>query len=241
MIGKTVSHYKILGELGRGGMGEVYLAEDTRLGRRVALKFLAPLGDEEASRRFVHEAKIAASLNHPNICTIHEIDEADGRYFIVMEHVEGRSLKETITGDGLLDIEKTSDIAMQVALGLQAAEEKGIVHRDIKPANIMISAGDRAKIMDFGLARARGGTLLTREGTTLGTVAYMSPEQAGGGKIDRRTDLWSLGVVLNEMMTGRRPRRADRRSQKDQPGIGAARSGGDALRALPRRLEPGRR
>ncbi len=204
MIGKTISHYKIVEEIGRGGMGVVYRAEDTKLNRTVALKFLTAVGDDEDRARFVHEAKAAASLNHPNICTIHEIDEVEDQYFIAMEHIEGRSLKERIAS-GPLGIDEAVDIAMQVARGLQAAEEKGIVHRDIKSANIMITPRGEAKIMDFGLAKAAGGTQLTREGTTLGTVAYMSPEQVRGERIDRRTDIWSLGVVLYEMVAGRRP------------------------------------
>jgi serine/threonine protein kinase/tetratricopeptide (TPR) repeat protein len=210
MIGKTISHYKILEEIGRGGMGVVYKAEDTKLGRTVALKFLSPhaVGDDEDRARFIHEAKAAASLNHPNICTIHEINEVEYQYFIAMEHVEGRSLKGMIAS-GPLGIDEAVDIAMQVARGLQAAEEGGIVHRDIKSANIMITPRGEAKIMDFGLAKAAGRTQLTREGTTLGTVSYMSPEQARGEEVDRRTDIWSLGVVLYEMVTGRRPFRGD--------------------------------
>lgn len=210
MIGKTISHYKIIEEIGHGGMGVVYKAGDTKLGRTVALKFLSPhtVGDDEDRARFIHEAKAAASLNHPSICTIHEIDEVEDQYFIAMEHVEGLSLKEMIAS-GPLGIDEAVDVAMQVARGLQAAGEKGIVHRDIKSANIMITTRGEAKIMDFGLAKAAGGTQLTREGTTLGTIAYMSPEQARGEEVDRRTDIWSLGVVLYEMVTGRRPFRGD--------------------------------
>jgi len=206
MIGKTVSHYKILEKLGRGGMGVVYLAEDTKLHRKVALKFLPPefTRDAEAKERFSHEAQAAAALNHPNICTIFEIDEVEDQYFIAMEHVEGRSLKEMIAS-GPLGIEEAVDIAMQVARGLQVAEEKGIVHRDIKSSNIMITPNGEAKIMDFGLAKVVGATQLTKEGTTLGTVAYMSPEQTRGEGLDRRTDIWSLGVVLYEMIVGRQP------------------------------------
>ncbi len=204
MIGKTISHYKIIEEIGRGGMGVVYKAEDTKLDRTVALKFLTAVGDDEDRARFVQEAKAAASLNHPNICTIFEIDEVEDQYFIAMEHVDGRSLKEMIAS-GPLGIDEAVDIAMQVARGLRAAEEGGIVHRDIKSANVMITRRGEAKIMDFGLAKAAGGTQLTREGTTLGTVAYMSPEQVRGERIDRRTDIWSLGAVLYEMLAGRRP------------------------------------
>ena len=208
MIGKTISHYKILEELGRGGMSVVYRAEDTKLERTVALKFLGQVIDREGRERFIHEAKAAASLSHPNICTIHEIDEADGRYFIAMEHIEGMSLKDRIAS-GPLGMEEAVDIAMQIASGLQAAHDGGIVHRDIKSANIMITPHGEAKIMDFGLAKGAGATQLTREGTSIGTVAYMSPEQARGDRVDRRTDIWSLGVVVYEMITGRQPFKGD--------------------------------
>ena len=206
MIGKTISHYKILEELGRGGMGVVYLAEDTKLDRKVALKFLPPeLGrDKDAKERFVHEAKAAAALNHANICTVHEIDEHEGRMFIAMEYVGGSSLKEAVA-NAPLALERSVDVAIQIAQGLVEAHEKGIVHRDIKPANIMVTSRGGVKIMDFGLAKLRNQVGLTKEGTTLGTVGYMSPEQARGGDVDRRTDIWSLGAVLYEMITGRVP------------------------------------
>ena len=205
MIGETISHYKILEELGRGGMGVVYKAEDTKLGRTVALKFLSSrvLGAEEEKVRFLHEAQAAAALSHPNICTIHEIDESEGHSFIAMECVEGRSLKEKIES-GPLKLDDAVDYAMQMAGALQEAHDKKVVHRDIKPANIMITKG-RVKIMDFGLAKAAGRTQLTKEGTTLGTISYMSPEQARGDDVDHRTDIWSLGVILFEMVTGRQP------------------------------------
>jgi TolB-like protein/tRNA A-37 threonylcarbamoyl transferase component Bud32/Flp pilus assembly protein TadD len=210
VIGKIISHYRILEELGRGGMGVVYKARDTKLGRTVALKFLSPqiLGAEDEKARFLHEAQAAASLSHPNICTIHEIDEYEERSFIAMECVEGKSLRSLIEA-GPLKLELAVDIAMQTAAGLQEAHEKGIIHRDIKPANIMITPKGRVKIMDFGLAKAAGRTQLTKEGTTIGTIGYMSPEQARGEEVDRRTDIWSLGVILYEMVTGRRPFEGD--------------------------------
>jgi serine/threonine protein kinase/tetratricopeptide (TPR) repeat protein len=206
MIGKTLSHYRILEKLGEGGMGVVYKAEDTRLKRNVALKFLNPqtIGTDEDKARFTHEAQAAAALNHPNICTIYEIDEADGRLFIAMELIKGRSLKEKIA-EGPIRLDEVLDISIQVAEGLNSAHMQGIVHRDIKPANIMAAPGGQVKIMDFGLAKTRGRTRLTQTGSTLGTVSYMSPEQARGAEVDDRTDLWSLGVVLYEMLTGRLP------------------------------------
>ncbi len=210
MIGKTISHYKIVEELGRGGMGVVYKAKDTKLGRTVALKFLSPqvLGAEDDKARFLHEAQAAAALSHPNICTIHEIDEFEGQSFIAMECIEGESLRSMIEA-GPLKLELVIDIAMQTAAGLQEAHEKGIVHRDIKPANIMVTPKGRIKIMDFGLAKAAGRTQLTKEGTTIGTIGYMSPEQARGEEVDSRSDIWSLGVILYEMVTGRQPFRGD--------------------------------
>jgi tetratricopeptide (TPR) repeat protein/predicted Ser/Thr protein kinase len=210
MVGKTVSHYKIRRELGSGGMGVVYEAEDTKLRRTVALKFITLQGIEgpEEKARFTHEAQAAASLSHPNICTVHEIDEADGRLFMAMEYVEGESLKERIAR-GPLKIDEALDIAVQIAQGLDAAHAKGIIHRDVKPGNIMVEASGLVKIMDFGLAKLSGRSRLTRTGTTLGTVAYMSPEQARGAEADRRSDIWSLGAVLYEMVTGRTPFRGD--------------------------------
>jgi TolB-like protein/predicted Ser/Thr protein kinase len=206
MVGKTTSHYKIIEKLGEGGMGVVYRAEDVKLGREVALKFL-PLEwtrDKDARARFLREAQAAAALNHPNIGTVHEIDEAEGRVFIAMELVEGDDLK-TRLASGPIALDEALAIGADIADGLAAAHAKGIVHRDIKPANIMLTEHGRAKIMDFGLARLAGTTDLTRTGTTLGTVAYMSPEQARGDEVDHRTDLWSLGVVLYEMLTATRP------------------------------------
>jgi serine/threonine protein kinase/cytochrome c-type biogenesis protein CcmH/NrfG len=207
MIGKIISHYRILEKLGEGGMGVVYRAEDTKLGRAVAIKLLPQHlgGDDEAKRRFIQEAKAASALDHPNICTIHEIDETkDGRIFMVMALYEGRTVKEHL-GQGPLDIARAVDIATGVARGLERAHERGIVHRDIKPANIMVASDGLVKIMDFGIAKLAGEATITRTGSSIGTVAYMSPEQASGGAVDHRTDIWSLGVFLYEMLTGRRP------------------------------------
>jgi len=210
MIGQTISHYKILEKLGEGGMGVVYKAEDLKLKRIVALKFLPSfiMASEAEKRRFVHEAQAAAALNHPNVCTIYEIEEVEGKSFIALEFVEGQSLKAKIEA-GPLKLEETLNIAIQVAEGLQAAHEKKITHRDIKPANIMLTSKGQVKIMDFGLAKLAGRTVLTKEGSTLGTVNYMSPEQTKSEEVDHRTDIWSLGVVLYEMITGRSPFRGD--------------------------------
>jgi len=206
MIGKTISHFKILKKLGEGGMGVVYKAEDTKLDRHVALKFLPEqaLGKEEEKKRFIREAQAAAVLNHSNICTVHEIDESEGLSFIAMEYVEGQSLKEK-TDSGPFKLDEAMEIAMQVSEGLHKAHNEGVVHRDIKSANIMVTDEGQAKIMDFGLAKLVGSTLVTKEGTTLGTIAYMSPEQSRGEEVDYRTDIWSLGVVLYEMVTGQLP------------------------------------
>ena len=210
MIGKTVSHYRIIEKLGEGGMGVVYKAEDTKLKRTVALKFLPPelTRDPEAKARFVHEAQAAAALSHQNICTIHEIDEFEGQSFIAMECYEGETLKERIAR-GPLPLEQVIDITQQIVQGLAKAHEQDIVHRDVKPANIFITHDGLVKVVDFGLAKLAGQTRLTRTGTTLGTVAYMSPEQARGDVADHRTDLWSLGVVLFEMLTQRLPFRGE--------------------------------
>ncbi|MBN2354802.1 protein kinase [candidate division KSB1 bacterium] len=267
MIGKKVSHYKVLEKIGAGGMGVVYKAEDTRLKRTVALKFLPPemTCDHDAKKRFTHEAQAASALQHTNICTIHDINETDdGQMFIVMDHYKGRTLKEILaeaadrrvvqereesgipplekvgtgasgpgegkvgnirpvqpseTGDrgtaesryperafrGIASFDEILDIALQIARGLREAHDHGIIHRDIKPANIMITDRGEVKIMDFGLAKLAGQTRLTREGSTPGTVAYMSPEQARGEPVDHRSDIWSLGVVLYEMLTGNLP------------------------------------
>ena len=206
MIGQTISHYKITEKLGEGGMGVVYKAEDTSLERPVALKFLAPhlVSDEEVRRRFEREAKAAAALNHPNVCTVHEIAEASGRTFIAMAFIEGDSLDQRIEA-GPLKLKDALDTAIQTAQGLQAAHEKGIVHRDIKPANLMVTGSgskQQITIMDFGLALLTDRSKLTRGDETMGTVAYMSPEQAQGIDLDHRSDVWSLGGVIYEMVTG---------------------------------------
>ncbi len=207
MIGQTISHYHIIEKLGEGGMGVVYKAQDLKLDRLVALKFLPPefTRDPDAKQRFMHEAKAASSLDHPNICNVHEVDETpEGQLFIAMAIYDGASLSKKIEKRPLT-IEEALDIATQVAEGLQAAHEKGITHRDIKSSNVIVTERGRAIIMDFGLARSAGATQLTKTGSTLGTIPYMSPEQARGEKVDHRSDIWSLGVVLYEMITGRLP------------------------------------
>jgi len=206
MIGKTISHYKIIDKLGEGGMGVVYKAQDTKLERIVALKFLSKgfLCEEEAKKRFVQEAKAASALNHPNITTIYEIDEAEGECFICMEYIEGKSVMKLVKEKGL-SIEEILKIAIQIGEGLSAAHKKGITHRDIKADNIMLTQEGTVKIMDFGLAKLKGAPKLTRTGATTGTMQYMSPEQAQGMEIDQRSDIFSFGVVLYEMITGQLP------------------------------------
>ena len=211
MIGKTISHYKILEKLGVGGMGVVYKAQDIKLDRFIALKFLPPhlSENEEEKQRFIHEAKAASALQHNNICTIHEIDEtADGQMFICMDYYEGETLKKKIER-GPLNLDEAIDIAMQIAQGLERAHEAKIIHRDVKPANIMLTNRGEVKIVDFGLAKLAGQTMLTKEGTTLGTSAYMSPEQTRGEIVGHRTDIWALGVVLYQMLTGQLPFKGD--------------------------------
>src|SRR6185312_9686241 len=218
MVGQTVSHYKILGKLGGGGMGVVYEAEDTRLGRHVAIKFLPDnlTGDAKAMERFEREARAASLLNHPSICTIHEVEDHNGHPFIVMEKLEGVSLKQRIRGNPM-DVDDLLEVALQVADALSASHAKGIIHRDIKPANIFITSTGQTKVLDFGLAKLlRNEKLATSEETPIedsltavgvipGTAVYMSPEQARSEELDPRTDLFSFGVVLYEMATGKKP------------------------------------
>jgi len=235
MVGKTILQYKILEKLGKGGMGDVYLAEDIKLGRKVALKFLQEhrTSDSEARMRFQREAHAVAALNHPNIVTIHDINEHEGQVYIVMEYIEGRALKNIILDSGKqtkttpddrtgekteilpgslnkrkgypLPYDKIVNIGLQLAKGLATAHDANIVHRDIKPQNIIVQPNGRVKILDFGLAKLRGLSQLTSELTTVGTLHYMSPEQFSGDPVDSRTDIWSLGIVIFEMITGHQP------------------------------------
>jgi serine/threonine protein kinase len=221
LIGRSVSHYTVVRRLGSGGMGVVYEAEDTRLGRRVALKFLPPelAQDIPSLERFQREARAASALNHPGICTVYAIEEHERQHFIVMELLEGQTLAQMMTGHGPFDLETLLAIGIQIADALESAHARGIVHRDIKPANVFVNARGQVKILDFGLARFEGARRggdgavsrletvgarldLTTPGTSMGTVSYMSPEQARGQLADARTDLFSLGTVLYQMATG---------------------------------------
>ena len=215
MIGQTISHYRVIEKLGGGGMGVVYKAEDTRLHRFVALKFLPDevAKDSQVLARFQREAQAASALNHPNICTIYDIEEQDGKAFIAMEFLEGATLKHVITKHPM-ELDRLLEISCEIADALAAAHDKNIIHRDIKPANIFISECGRVKVLDFGLARivvpgeegSESVTLtFTQAGIAIGTLPYMSPEQLQGRRVDHRADIFSLGTVLYEMATGRRP------------------------------------
>lgn len=207
MIGKNINHYKILEKLGEGGMGVVYMAEDTKLHRKVALKFLPTnlTQNDEAKQRFINEARAASALDHANVCTLYEINDAEnGQMYICMANYDGVTLKEKLK-EGALPAAEAVVIAIQIAKGLARAHEEGIVHRDIKPANIMVTERDEVKIVDFGLAKLNQLVDLTKSGTTLGTVSYMSPEQAQGMTVDHSADIWSLGIVLYEMLSGELP------------------------------------
>ena len=204
--GSTLGPYTIRGQLGSGGMGVVYTAHDPRLKRQVAVKLLPPdlTRDETAKQRFLQEAQAASALDHPNICTIYEINETADTLYLVMAYYEGETLKSRIER-GPLALDDAVDITTQVGLGLAEAHGAGIVHRDIKPANLLVTKTGVLKILDFGLAKLAGAEGMTQTGTTVGTVAYMSPEQARGEEVDHRTDIWSLGVVFYEMLAGKPP------------------------------------
>ena len=217
MIGKSLAHYSITAQIGKGGMGVVYQAKDQKLGRDVAIKVMPEEFAQDADRvaRFQREAKLLASLNHPNIAAIHGLEEVDGTNFVVMELVEGQTLDDRIKSGAIL-VEEALKLALQIAEALEAAHEKGVIHRDLKPANIKVTPEGKVKVLDFGLAKAFAGeqadmnlsnspTLsqaATMQGVILGTAAYMSPEQARGKTVDKRTDIWAFGCVLYEMLTG---------------------------------------
>ena len=210
MIGETISHYKILKKLGEGGMGVVYKAHDTKLDRFVALKFLPHRlsATEEEQARLIQEAKTASKINHPNVCIIYDLKEHDDQQFIVMEYVDGVTLREKFK-DGLLDLKEAVNYAIQIGEALQAAHEKEVVHRDVKSENVMITSKNQVKVMDFGLAKLKGSLKLTKTSSTVGTLAYMSPEQINSEKADTHSDIFSFGVVLFETLTGKLPFRGE--------------------------------
>jgi len=227
MIGKTLGHYRVGEQIGRGGMGEVYMAHDLNLNRKIALKFLPDefTGDLERMARFEREAKLLASLNHPNIAAIYGLESAEWKRFLVLELVDGETLSQRIA-KGPLPLKEALQICRQIAEGVEAAHEKGIIHRDLKPANIKITTEGKVKVLDFGLAKAlETGAVLdlsttlsertetTRQGVVLGTAPYMSPEQASGKRMDARTDIWSFGCILYECLTGTRVAGMDLRPQ----------------------------
>src|SRR2546426_881173 len=216
MIGQTISHYKILEKLGEGGMGVVYKADDLKLKRTVALKFLPHhlTANSTEQARFLQEAQAASGLNHPHVCTIFDIVEEGGQQFIVMEYVDGETLRQRIAGlasrgNAPMDLKDTVNYALQIGEALQEAHGKGIVHRDIKSDNIMVNSRNQVKVMDFGLAKLKGSMKLTRTSSTIGTLGYMAPEQIRGGEVDVRSDIFSYGIVLYEMLTGRLPFRGE--------------------------------
>jgi serine/threonine protein kinase len=230
LVGRTVSHFHVHEALGAGGMGVVYRADDTRLGRAVALKFLLPHHnlDASAKARFLREARAAAVLDHPNLCTVYEVGTSDeGLLFIALALYPGETLRARLSREGQLPIREAIDIARQIAAGLQAAHTAGIIHRDLKPANVMLLPNGTVRILDFGLAKARDQSLGTTS-VRLGTVAYMAPEQIRAADLDGRVDVWALGVALYEMLTGRKPFRGDEtvtladailRAEPDPPSI----------------------
>jgi len=204
--GQLIAHYRLVGKLGEGAMGSVYLAEDTRLGRQVALKFIhsAQLKEKDAKIRMIREARAAAAIDHPNVAPVYEVGEMEGQPFIAMAYVKGQNLADRIL-DGPLEIRDALNIACQLSQGLQAAHKHGVIHRDLSPSNVILSHDGRVRIVDFGVARLADGGQLTEPGTSLGTAHYVSPEQMKGDAVDQRTDIWSLGVILYELVTGKRP------------------------------------